>query len=164
MSAPEPPLPPIRALSSPSTSTWTPLKPTPAAAASAKTPLTGFRSSLEHTGIPRSVLLWKPRLPSRNWTVFLTVVSTITYIYYDDRRQSRLIKADMLDRVKYRALEPMRGSLDLPRKVQVIGSKWPEDEDDDRALRYFRKYVKVGLRRQEVRGLGEADKGTSRIW
>jgi hypothetical protein len=40
--------------------------------------------------------------------------------------------------------EATKSSLDMPRKVTVYGAKWPEDEDTDRALRYFRKYVKVG--------------------
>jgi len=39
--------------------------------------------------------------------------------------------------------EPLSGSLDVPRKVRVYGGRWPEDDDEDRALRYFRKYVKV---------------------
>lgn len=25
----------------------------------------------------------------------------------------------------------------------VYGAKWPDDEDSDRAIKYFRKYVKV---------------------
>ncbi|ORX34991.1 inner membrane protein import complex subunit Tim54-domain-containing protein [Kockovaella imperatae] len=112
---------------------------------SSKEPLTGFRASLEHTGIPRSVLLWKPRLPSRNWTIFLTVVGTISYLYYDDRKQCKRIKEEYLEKVRYRSMEPTKYSLELPRKVKVIGAKWPEDDDDDRALRYFRKYVKPYL-------------------
>lgn len=46
--------------------------------------------------------------------------------------------------MEHLAREPLKGSLDLPRKVLVIGARWPEDDDEDRALRYFRKYVKVG--------------------
>jgi mitochondrial import inner membrane translocase subunit TIM54 len=33
--------------------------------------------------------------------------------------------------------------MEWPRKVTVYGSKWPSDEDYDRSLKYFRKYVKV---------------------
>lgn len=36
-------------------------------------------------------------------------------------------------------------SMELPRKVTVYGSKWPSDEDYDRSLKYFRKYVKVRI-------------------
>lgn len=90
------------------------------------------------------MLTWKPRLPSRNWTIFFTVVGTISYLYYDDRKQCDRIKQEYIDRVKSRAQEPTSGSMDVIRKVKVMGALWPSDEDDDRALRHFRKYVKVG--------------------
>jgi hypothetical protein len=35
------------------------------------------------------------------------------------------------------------GSLADVRKIKVYGARCPEDGDDDRALRYFRKYMKV---------------------
>ena len=63
------------------------------------------------------------------------------------------------------AMEPIQGSLDLPRKVSVVGARWPEDDDDDRALRHFRKYVKVGpysLSREMCDVLSL--EGCSRIW
>ena len=142
------PIPPSGSAPPPAPSTSTPPQQPPAAPTlKPREPLTGFRASLEHTGVPRSVLTWKPRLPSRNWTIFLTVVGTITYLYYDDRRQCKAIREQYLDRVRYRGLEPTGSSLELPRKVKVIGAKWPEDDDDDRALRYFRKYVKVSAQR-----------------
>ena len=143
MSGPELPLPPCRALSSSSASYPHSSNATNPPKSPPQVPLIGFRSSFEHTGIPRAILTWKPRLPSRNWTIFLTVISSLSYLYYYDRRQCRLIKQRTIDRVKHLADEPMKGSLDLPRKVKVIGARWPEDDDDDRALRYFRKYVKV---------------------
>ena len=108
-------------------------------------PLTGFRASLEHTGIPRSVLLWKPRLPSRNWSIFLSIVGSVTYAYYYDRKQCRKIRQEYIDKVKGKALEPMQGSLDVPRKVRVIAARWPEDDDENRGWLYFRKYLKVTI-------------------
>ncbi|RXK36691.1 hypothetical protein M231_06078 [Tremella mesenterica] len=108
-------------------------------------PLTGFRAALEHTGLPRGLLTWKPRPPSRNWSIFFTVLGTISYLYYDDRKQCRELKKEYLQRVEKFGKEKCEGSLDIPRKVKVFGAKWPEDEDEDRALRYFRKYVKPYL-------------------
>lgn len=109
-------------------------------------PLTGFRSALEHTGIPRSVLTWKPRLPSRNWSIFLTVTGTLYYLYYDDRKQCRIITEETLKKVEHMGKEPLTGgSLAEVRKVKVYGARCAEDGDDDRALRYFRKYMKVSL-------------------
>lgn len=147
MTAPAPPTPPVGEVSpSPSPSpTASPTFKPPPTPRPPPVPFTGFRSSLEHTGIPRSVLTWRPRLPSRNWTIFLTVISTISYLYYDDRRQCRIVKQRTIDRVKHLAQEPVKGSLDLPRKVLVVGARWADDDDEDRALRYFRKYVKVNL-------------------
>jgi hypothetical protein len=107
-------------------------------------PLTGFQSALEHTGIPRSVLTWKPRLPSRNWSIFLTISGTLFYLYYDDRKQCRIIKEDTIKKVEYMGKQVLEGgSLADVRKIKVYGARCPEDGDDDRALRYFRKYMKV---------------------
>ncbi len=108
-------------------------------------PLTGFRAALEHTGLPRGVLTYKPKLPSRKWRIFWGVLGTVSYLYWNDRKQCEEIKKRTIERVKYRAEEPLNGSLDLVRKVKVLGAKWCGDEDEDRALRYFRKYVKVSL-------------------
>ena len=47
-----------------------------------------------------------------------------------------------MDQVKDLAAQPL-GSMELPRKVTVYGAKWLGDEDYDRSMRYFRKYVKV---------------------
>lgn len=98
---------------------------------------------MEHTGLPRGVLTWKPRLPSRNWLIFWSVVGSVSYLYYDDRRKCRLIKADYISRVERMGQEPMVNALAMPRKVTVWAAKWPEDDDADRGARYFRKYVKV---------------------
>lgn len=117
-----------------------------AAEPKAKAPLpelTGFRKSLEHTGLPRSVIGWKPRLPSRNWCIFLTVVGTISYIYWDDRKKCREIKEKYVEAVRPYAEVPLENTLELPRKVTVYAARWPEDDENDRGLLYFRKYVKV---------------------
>lgn len=66
-------------------------------------------------------------------------------MYYDDRSKCKSIKEKTLERVKYRAGETLDGSLDVVRKVKVYGARWPGDDDTDRALRSFRKYVKVRL-------------------
>ncbi|WRT63531.1 uncharacterized protein IL334_000436 [Kwoniella shivajii] len=108
--------------------------------------LTGFRSALSHTGIPHSVLTWKPKLPSRNWIIFWTITSSITATYYYDRMESKRIKNETIKLVQDKSKEVLQGgSLGIPRKITVYGAKWGGDEDTDRALRYFRKYVKPYL-------------------
>jgi len=113
----------------------------------AKSPVTsprksGIRAALEYTGIPPSWLDKRPRLPSRNWLIFLSVTSSITGLYIYDRRQCRRIKQEYIEKVKYLS-EQTADHLSWPRKVTVYGAKWPGDEDYDQAIKYFRKYVKV---------------------
>jgi mitochondrial import inner membrane translocase subunit TIM54 len=102
----------------------------------------GFRTALQYTGIPPSWLDKRPRLPSRNWLIFLSVTQSLIALYAYDRHQSRKIRQEYVDRVKHLAEDPLQ-SHDFPRTVTVYGAKWPGDEDWDRAPRYFRKYVKV---------------------
>jgi import inner membrane translocase subunit TIM54 len=105
-------------------------------------PKSGIRAALQYTGIPPSWLDKRPKLPSRNWLIFITVTSSIAGYYIYDRRQCNQIRQSYIDRVKHLADEPL-ASLDVPREVTVYGAKWPGDEDYDRSLKYFRKYVKV---------------------
>ena len=105
-------------------------------------PKSGVRAALEHTGIPPSWFEKRPKLPSRNWLIFLSVTTSIVSYYIYDRRECRRIREDYVSRVEHLAKEPLR-TTDLPRKVTVYGAKWPGDEDHDKSLRFFRKYVKV---------------------
>ncbi|THU88590.1 hypothetical protein K435DRAFT_761697 [Dendrothele bispora CBS 962.96] len=104
----------------------------------------GIRAALEYTGIPPSWLDKRPRLPSRNWLIFLSVTSSITGLYIYDRRQCKRIKQEYIEKVKYLS-EQTADHLSWPRKVTVYGAKWPGDEDYDQAIKYFRKYVKPVL-------------------
>ncbi|EPQ26831.1 uncharacterized protein PFL1_05466 [Pseudozyma flocculosa PF-1] len=121
--------------------------PSPAPASTTATPkppprpVPTFLKPLQFMGVPRGVLTWKPRLPSRNWSIFLVTVGTLSYLYYDDRKQCRQIRRDYCDKVSHLAHESMRTN-DWPRKVVVYTTKSPGDDDYDQALRYFKKYVK----------------------
>ncbi len=106
--------------------------------------MTGSLSALQHTGLPPSLFKWRPRLPSRNWSIFLTIVGGTAYLYWDDRRKCTQIKQEYIDKVKHLAEVPI-GSLDYPRKVTVYAGKWPEDDDWERGLQYFKRYLKVRL-------------------
>jgi hypothetical protein len=107
-------------------------------------PKSGVRVALEYTGIPTSWFSKRPKLPSRNWLIFISVTSSVVGYYIYDRRQCNQIRQSYVDRVKHFAEEPLN-SLDVTRKVTVYGSRWPGDEDYDRSMKYFRKYVKVCL-------------------
>lgn len=64
-------------------------------------------------------------------------------MYWDDRRKCSKLKQEYIDKVKYLADEPMSSSLGYPRKVMVYAAKWPEDDDYERGLQYFKRYLKV---------------------
>lgn len=102
----------------------------------------GIKAALKYTGIPQSWLSKRPRLPSRNWLIFIGVTATVTGYYVYDRQQCKAVRQAYVDKVKDFAGAPLH-SHDFPRKVTVYGAKWPDDEDSDRAIKYFRKYVKV---------------------
>ncbi|KAI0312086.1 inner membrane protein import complex subunit Tim54-domain-containing protein [Amylostereum chailletii] len=116
-------------------------EPSSSPSSSLPRPKSGARAALEYTGIPPSWFDKRPKLPSRNWLIFLSVTSSIVGYYAYDRRQCRQIRQEYVNKVKHLAEEPL-GSLEYPRKVTVYGAKWPGDEDWDRSVRYFRKYVK----------------------
>ncbi|KIK31007.1 hypothetical protein PISMIDRAFT_128364, partial [Pisolithus microcarpus 441] len=61
----------------------------------------GIRAALEYTGIPQSWLSARPRLPSRNWLIFITLTSSVLSYYTYDRHQARKIRASYIDRVKH---------------------------------------------------------------
>jgi import inner membrane translocase subunit TIM54 len=102
----------------------------------------GVKTILRYTGIPLSWLDKRPKLPSRNWLIFLSVTSTALGLYVYDRRQCKRIRQEYIDKVKHFS-EVSAGPFETPRRLTVYGAKWPGDEDYDQSLRYFRKYVKV---------------------
>jgi len=103
----------------------------------------GMRVALEFTGIPVSWLSKRPKLPSRNWLIFIGVTSSITGYYIYDRRECKRIKQEYIDKVKFMGEEIAEDHQSLPRKVMVYGARWPGDQDYDVSIKYFKKYVKV---------------------
>ncbi|KAF7337996.1 hypothetical protein MVEN_02023500 [Mycena venus] len=104
-------------------------------------PTSGVKTILRYSGIPPSWLDKRPKLPSRNWLIFLSVTSSMAGLYIYDRQQCKAIRKSYVERVQELADQPV-GALYRPRKVMVYGGKWPGDEDHDQTLKYFRKYVK----------------------
>ena len=134
-----------------STSAATPPTEAPAAASASKPAVKAppreiprYLKPLQFMGIPRSVLAWQPKLPSRNWSIFIVTVSSLTYLYYDDRKQCRQIREEYCDKVRHLSQERMHPS-EWPRKVIVYATRSPGDDDYDKAGRYFKKYVKPVL-------------------
>ncbi|KAJ9111697.1 hypothetical protein QFC19_001057 [Naganishia cerealis] len=122
--------------------TPTPQPPPPAAPAAADS---GLHAALRYTGVPPSVLKWRPRMPSKKMAVFLTLVGGGTYAYWYDRKECVRIKEEYVSRVGHLAKQPMEGSLAFGRKVTVYAAKWPEDDDYERGLKFFKRYVKRSM-------------------
>ncbi|KAJ4473724.1 inner membrane protein import complex subunit Tim54-domain-containing protein [Lentinula aciculospora] len=120
---------------------------------SAQNPKSGFVAALEYTGIPPS-LLKRPKLPGRNWLIFLGVTGSLTGAYVYDRIQCRVLREEYINRVKNLAEEyswrdgngpealDKDAHLAWPRKLTVYAARWPGDEDYDVAMKYFRRYLK----------------------
>jgi len=102
----------------------------------------GIKTVLRYTGIPPSWLDKKPRLPSRNWLIFLSVTSSVAGLYFYDRHQCKKIRQEYIDKVKHLSEVPI-DPFESSRKVTVYGAKWPADEEWNLAIKHFRKYVKV---------------------
>ncbi|PVG04098.1 hypothetical protein CPB86DRAFT_803660 [Serendipita vermifera] len=101
----------------------------------------GIYSALRYTGIPPSWLEKRPKLPSRNWLIFLSAVTALTALYVDDQRKCRKIREEYAAKVRHLAEEPL-GSMDWGRKVTVYSCRYPEDHDHERSMKYFKRYVK----------------------
>ncbi|KAL5636508.1 hypothetical protein ACGC1H_000459 [Rhizoctonia solani] len=101
----------------------------------------GAASALRYTGIPPSWFQKRPKLPSRNWLIFWGVLGSISSLYIYDRRAAKRIKQEYCEKVRWRSEEKLN-PLDLPRKVRVYACRWPGDDDHNRSMKYFRKYVK----------------------
>ncbi|OLL23191.1 Mitochondrial import inner membrane translocase subunit tim54 [Neolecta irregularis DAH-3] len=109
-------------------------------------------------GLPRL----RRKLPSRNWTIFLLTVSSLTGAIIYDRRKAKEAQEKWKGKVRYLAEQPLL-PLDLPRKVTVWLSAPPGDTIHV-ARDHFNDYVKPilhagavdyelkeGLREGEVR-------------
>lgn len=108
----------------------------------------GIKTILKYTGIPPSWLEKRPKLPSRNWLIFLSVTSSIVGLYIYDRRECKRIRQSYVNTVKHLAEQPIE-PFEIPRKVTVYAAKWPGDEDFDQCMRHFRKYVKVRIKKNK---------------
>ncbi|TFK42446.1 inner membrane protein import complex subunit Tim54-domain-containing protein [Crucibulum laeve] len=116
-------------------------KPVPPPATTLPPKVSGIRTVLRYTGIPPSWLDKRPKLPSRNWLIFLSVTSSVVGMYIYDRRECKRIRQSYIEKVQDLSEERL-DTLAWPRRVTVYGGKWPGDEDYDQSMKYFRKYVK----------------------
>ena len=104
---------------------------------------------------------FRPRLPSRNWTIFLTITGGITAAVVYDKRETRRAQRKWQKVVEHLAKEPIENPKQMPRKLMVYIEAPPQD-----GLRlaqdHFKEYVKPvlvasGLDWDFVQGRKEGD-------
>ena len=93
-------------------------------------------------GLPQWVLDYRPKVPSRNMSIFLALTSSILSSYIYDRRECERLQKEYLDKVRWMSESDMDTS-DLARRIKVYGARVPEDGELERSSRWFKKYVKV---------------------
>lgn len=96
------------------------------------------------TGLPQWVFDYKPKLPSRNMSIFLLVVTSTVSAYVYDRRQCRLLQQEYVDQVKHLSQEKVQPG-DRVRRLNVYGARIPEDGELDRSSKWFKRYMRVSL-------------------
>jgi import inner membrane translocase subunit TIM54 len=100
------------------------------------------------------------KLPSRNWSIFFTIVGSWTAAYAYDRREKKRILQKWQDRVSHLALQPLRPE-EMPRSVRIILGAPPADGLLT-AREHFHEYVKPiltagGMDWEAVEGRKEGD-------
>ncbi|KAF1814358.1 hypothetical protein P152DRAFT_512738 [Eremomyces bilateralis CBS 781.70] len=73
-------------------------------------------------GLPR----WRPRLPSRNWMIFLSTVSAFTGAWWYDRREIKRAQKKWCDEVATLAEQPLPPNR-MPRRITVVLGTFPGD-------------------------------------
>jgi import inner membrane translocase subunit TIM54 len=100
------------------------------------------------------------KLPSRNWSIFFTIVGSWTAAYAYDRREKKRIIQKWSDRVAYLASAPLNPDV-MPRSIRVILGAPPADGLLT-AREHYHEYVKPilvagGMDWEAVEGRKEGD-------
>ncbi|KAG0649643.1 import inner membrane translocase subunit tim54 [Hyphodiscus hymeniophilus] len=86
---------------------------------------------------------FRPKLPSRNWTIFLTITGSFTAAVVYDKREKRRVQRKWAKLVEHIAKEPL-GSKAMPRKLTVF-LEGPPTDGLRVAQDHFKEYVKPVL-------------------
>jgi import inner membrane translocase subunit TIM54 len=103
---------------------------------------------------------FRPRLPSRNWMIFLSITGSFTAAVVYDRREKRRVQRKWAKLVEHVAKEPL-GSKEMPRKLTVF-LEGPPTDGLRVAQDHFKEYVKPilvasGLDWEFIQGRKEGD-------
>jgi import inner membrane translocase subunit TIM54 len=103
---------------------------------------------------------FRPRLPSRNWMIFLAITGSFTAAVIYDKREKRRVQRKWAKLVEHVAKEPL-GSKEMPRKLTVF-LEGPPTDGLRVAQDHFKEYVKPilvasGLDWEFIQGRKEGD-------
>jgi mitochondrial import inner membrane translocase subunit TIM54 len=103
---------------------------------------------------------FRPRVPSRNWLIFLTITGTFTAAVIYDKREKRRAQRKWCKLVEHIGKEPL-GRQEMPRKLTVFLESPPSD-GLRAAQDHFKEYVKPilvasGLDWDFIQGRKEGD-------
>ena len=103
---------------------------------------------------------FRPRLPSRNWMIFLSITGTFTAAVIYDKREKKRAQRKWCKLVEHIAKEPL-GRQEMPRKLTVFLESPPSDGLRT-AQDHFKEYVKPilvasGLDWEFIQGRKEGD-------
>lgn len=103
---------------------------------------------------------FRPRLPSRNWMIFLSLTGTFTAAVIYDKREKKRAQRKWCKLVEHIAKEPL-GRQEMPRKLTVFLESPPSDGLRS-AQDHFKEYVKPiliasGLDWEFIQGRKEGD-------
>jgi len=103
---------------------------------------------------------FRPRLPSRNWMIFLSITGSFTAAIVYDKREKKRVQRKWARLVEHIAKEPM-GSKQMPRKLTIF-LEGPPTDGLRVAQDHFKEYVKPilvasGLDWDFIQGRKEGD-------
>ncbi|KAF4632549.1 hypothetical protein G7Y89_g5578 [Cudoniella acicularis] len=103
---------------------------------------------------------FRPKLPSRNWMIFLTITGSFTAAVVYDKREKRRVQRKWCKLVEHIAKEPL-DSRAMPRKLTVF-LEGPPSDGLRSAQDHFKEYVKPilvasGLDWEFIQGRKEGD-------
>ncbi|TVY60715.1 Mitochondrial import inner membrane translocase subunit tim54, partial [Lachnellula suecica] len=103
---------------------------------------------------------FRPRVPSRNWCIFLAITGSFTAAVVYDKRETRRVQRKWCRLVEHVGKEPLDPMI-MPRKLSVF-LKGPPSDGLRAAQNHFKEYVKPvlvasGLDWEFVQGRKEGD-------
>ncbi|GAA5999341.1 Tim22-complex subunit TIM54 [Rhodotorula paludigena] len=94
-----------------------------------------------YLGIPQFVLDWRPSRPGPKMSAFLAVSLSLTGLYVYDRRETKRIQQEYIDKVRWMSEQPLDAA-DRARRVKILGARVPEDGELERGAKWFKRYMR----------------------